>query len=483
MIIEPNSLFVGNHKLVANLLVIYRRIYCHLTKLLLLKIMKSFKLLFILAAIFWLSACNKDLNLDPLNPALETNTNVLKSKSLQLKIAVVSDIHYLDPSLMQNNAANGIAFQSYLAADPKLIEFSGPIFKEVISELLNEKPDIVLIPGDLTKDGEKVSHKAMAEFLKQLSRRSIQVFVIPGNHDVKNPEALAFNGDNAYPVSSVTADEFSKIYADYGYKKAVSRDPNSLSYIYKPAKDLWILGIDDCEYYNNTTSAIVAGTIKPETMSWIQENMIKAKAENITVLAMMHHGIMEHYTGQNAIDPGYVTDNWEANADALMNAGLKVMFTGHYHANDITVRSSGEKYLFDIETGSLVNPPSPFRIVTLTGKDLDIDTELVTSIHSSLPGGVSFTSYSNSFMTSHLDGYFTVALQLKFGIDQVTAVSLAPRFRNAVMAHYAGDENISPGEQVLVNQVYSLNPQLGGILQSFWTDLTPEDNNIHITLN
>jgi hypothetical protein len=52
-----------------------------------------------------------------------------------LKIAVVSDIHYMDPSLLKNNANNGVAFNAYLDADPKLIEFSDPIFRNAITQL------------------------------------------------------------------------------------------------------------------------------------------------------------------------------------------------------------------------------------------------------------------------------------------------------------------------------------------------------------
>ena len=78
---------------------------------------------------------------------------------------------------------------------------------------------------------------------------------------------------------------------------------------------------------------------------------------------MMHHNMIEHYAGQTQLDPGYVTDNWETEADQFMNAGMSVIFTGHYHANDITERITGEKELYDIETGSLVTAPIPYRII------------------------------------------------------------------------------------------------------------------------
>src|SRR4051812_21363498 len=63
-----------------------------------------------------------------------------------LKMAIVSDIHYMHPSLLINNGAEGTAFQNYLNQDPKLLQFSDPIWRQVMSEIKAEKPDILLVP-------------------------------------------------------------------------------------------------------------------------------------------------------------------------------------------------------------------------------------------------------------------------------------------------------------------------------------------------
>ena len=155
-----------------------------------------------------------------------------------------------------------------------MTRFSGPSWHQ----LKSEKPDILLIPGDLTKDGEQVSHKTMVTLLKQLADAHIKVFVVPGNHDINNPEARTYDGDNATPTPSISAADFSNIYSAYGYDNAIARDPNSLSYVAQPYPGLWIFGIDDCEYYDNKDIAIVAGRIKPETMTWALAWMQKQNA-------------------------------------------------------------------------------------------------------------------------------------------------------------------------------------------------------------
>ncbi|MEI6678842.1 MAG: hypothetical protein WCL21_09560 [Mariniphaga sp.] len=60
---------------------------------------------------------------------------------------------------------------------------------------------------------------------------------------------------------------------------------------------------------------------------------------------------------------------------------------------------------------------------------------------------------------------------------------IAPLFRNAMMAHYAGDEKITPEEQAKVDGVGQISSELGMALYSLWTDLPPADNQYIIDMN
>ena len=404
-----------------------------------------------------------------------------------VKIAVVSDIHYMAPSLFVNGGENGAAFLNYLNADPKLVQYSDAITKKLISELIAEKPDVVLIPGDLTKDGEHVSHVAMAAFLQELraSKSGMKIIVVPGNHDILNPEAMSYDGDNAVPAPSISADEFTSLYNDFGYGSAVSLDPNSLSYLSKPFPNLWVLAIDDCKYNDNSTAgiAVIGGNIKPESLLWMKDRLAEAKQNGARIVGMMHHNLIEHYAGQDQFDPNYVTDNWEANTNALMDAGLEVIFTGHYHANDISSREYNGNTLYDIQTASLVDPPLPYRIITLNKKEMEISTKRITSINAALPGGTDIVTYGNDFLSAHLDGIFSYILTLEpFLMSETDAAAAAPQFRNAYLAHFSGDEHIGPAEQSLDDAIAAMSPLAGMALATLWTDLNPPDNSSHITL-
>ena len=68
------------------------------------------------------------------------------------------------------------------------------ILAEIIKIIDSEKPDAVLIAGDVYDKSIPPSDAVTMfdNFLYLLSKRNLQVFVISGNHD--SPERLAFGG-------------------------------------------------------------------------------------------------------------------------------------------------------------------------------------------------------------------------------------------------------------------------------------------------
>jgi hypothetical protein len=208
--------------------------------------------------------------------------------------------------------------------------------------------------------------------------------------------------------------------------------------------------------------------------------MTEARQKNINVLAMMHYGLVEHYAGQKNVEP--LISNSQNTAMVLINAGIRFMFTGHYHANDSAEFTYEGKTLYDIQTGSPVTPPSTYRIMELNENFLNIVSKHVTDISAQLPGGVSFLTYSDVNITSRLNSFFTYYLHKMFGLPEQNAANLAPYAIGAYKAYFAGDEKISTEETDKLNALPpSLNP-LVTILKSVWTDLTPADNEIQLML-
>jgi 3',5'-cyclic AMP phosphodiesterase CpdA len=444
--------------------------------------MKKFKFIVPILLLPAVLACNKESMESRMQTVPRSENDNFCYSSKTVKIAVLSDLHYMNPTLLKKD---GSAFQMYLMQDPKLLAESGAILRQILHKLVIEKPDLVLISGDLTKDGELISHISLLKQLQILSLNHIKVLVVPGNHDINNPDAKIFNGDEATSVETITPNNFRSLYADYGYKTAISRDPNSLSYVSEPFKDLRILALDANEYYNNSpVYSVVAGNIKDATMEWAKKQLADAKAKGKTVIGMMHHGIVEHFMGESVMFPDYLVDNWGAKADALMQAGLKVIFTGHFHANDATQRISGNMSLTDIETGSPVIWESPYRIINLFKNKLYIKTNHIESIFYPGLNGISFPAYEKAFS---LNGF---AIQAKYmlmnppyNVPEDVAMQIAPIFADAMLAHFGGDETITPEVAGQIQFVDAISHDMANILYSLYTDMPPEDNNLIVDLN
>ena len=406
------------------------------------------------------------------------------------RFAVISDPHFYDSDL----GTSGSAFEAYLAGDRKMLRESEAILESAIANIKIQQPDFVIISGDLTKDGEQSSHLELADHLAEIEKSGIEVFVIPGNHDINNPHAVAFNGDQTVPVDHVAPEEFADIYGPFGYDQAIARDPNSLSYVAEPVDGVWLFGIDSCKYNNNLANGYpeTSGAISELTMNWILDKLFEAKMRNKTVAGFMHHGVLEHYTGQSIMYADYVVENWQTVSETLASAGLQLIFTGHYHANDITQSNAPENNLSDVETGSLVTYPSPYRMVDLHGHNAAaVTTHYIDTIDYDI-GGLSFAEYSSQFLYQGISVMANYLLTLPpeqggFALSEEEAQEAAPFVAKTFMAHYAGDERPDPAILGLLQQYLTSSDQryqgLGQALGSMWTDLAPSDNSAVLTLN
>ncbi|MCT4601213.1 MAG: metallophosphoesterase [Marinifilaceae bacterium] len=410
-----------------------------------------------------------------------------------LKIAVFSDPHYMDPSLIKKD---GKALEKYLDEDRKLLKESPYIIEELVKRVKAENPDIVLIPGDLTKDGEYVSNKNFADkYLKDLEASGIKVYVVPGNHDVNNPHSVIYNGDEMQRTKTTSKDEFAEIYKDYGYGEAIARDEHSLSYVAELSPKLRLLALDVCKYELNDyekNTCITGGRIKPETMLFIEKQAAEAKAKGIRLFVMQHHGLIEHFPNQSVVMPEYLIDNWRMSANKFIELGINIVFTGHFHAQDIVRYSNGGEDLYDIETGSTVTYPCPFRIMNYDGKVLSIKSKKIEHINYSITDAKDFQTYAKNYVERGLSGIVSsYANELPEEYKNQELLGLVGRMAtDAFVAHYKGDESISSNQQKNIDMYnviadkYTIPNQLRtviNVVNSVWTDLAPEDNSVDIS--
>jgi 3',5'-cyclic AMP phosphodiesterase CpdA len=323
-------------------------------------------------------------------------------------IYVATDIHVMDSSLVIHE---GDALTYYIGRDRKMLSQSIEAFQAVVDSAIIHQADVLLICGDLTKDGEKIGHERVSRMLGKALQAGLKSFVIPGNHDIRNPFAKYFDGDTTSPAEGVTAEEFASIYRDFGYGDDHLRDPNSLSYVCEPVPGLTLLAIDASQYEKNTYVAhgdardesVVGGAIKPSTLDWLLTQADEAKDKGNQVIAMMHQQLISHVDRLEKIDNTNAIENGDSIAQLMMEHGIHVVFTGHTHWSDAstTWNANHTNSLTDITTGSTVAYPSHYRVVTVSDdcSRLAIDTYRITS----LPSQPQFTQFGLQFLKSGME--------------------------------------------------------------------------------
>ena len=391
----------------------------------------------------------------------------------------VSDIHLYDTDL----GTQGDAFQDYLAHDRKMLEQSEEILATVIEDVQGIGADFMIVSGDLTKDGEAVNHTLAAQYLATVEAAGTPVFVVPGNHDINNPDAKRFSVEGATPVATVTAEEFRTIYAAFGFDEALYEDAGSLSYVVEPVAGLWLLCLDSTDSATNFEQGFpnVGGAFSPATLAWIEARLIEANESGKAIIATMHHGVVPHWNGQEKFHPEYVVNHYDDIARMLAAYHVRCVFTGHYHSLDAAKAAYDADFVFDVETSSLVTYRPTYREIRIADNLARVRTHPVTAIPS-IPTG--FVDYARGVTYEGVYGIAVETLINDYGVPEEDAETVAAQVTRAFIAHYGGDESHAGGtiidrrgigamgQVVLTVQRY--------VIEGLWTDSECADTNFVI---
>ena len=362
-----------------------------------------------------------------------------KPQDTNLRIAVMSDLHYLSPDMIADTEDFEHAFNS----DRKLLKESSSVLREMLERVRADKPDILLVSGDLTKDGEQECHAALAKQLQQLQQDipGLKIYVINGNHDIRNYNAKNFNTPDgkAVPATRTHPEDFKRIY-DFVYSDptviatftpAAGNEAGSLSYVARPVEGLTIVAMDTCRYSkentsNGTDEHETSGAISADLEKWVIEQTAAAKARGDLVIGLEHHGLVPHFDVEPTILPMYLVNGYERIAQEYADAGMSAVFTGHMHAVDIAAMTTkAGNTFYDIETGSALTYPCPIRFVDL---------------RRSTVGGETNTYMSVSTKT-HIGpiNYTDPATGVAYVIDDLTEYAREFGFSTAMLKTVAGD--------------------------------------------
>ncbi len=340
-----------------------------------------------------------------------------------------TDIHYISQTLTDNSQR---FIDMLYEGDGKVIQYIDQITDAFVSEVKEKRPDVLLLGGDVTFNGEKQSHIDFAAKLKEIEKNGTDVLIIPGNHDIDYPFSYRYEGDNYYLTDRITKEDWEDIYGDFGLKEAYSRDTDSLSYFYKVNNKVTVLALD--------SGNIFYPYFSDETLRWIEEELEKIE-EGVTVISLSHQSLADHFTGTSFRNE-YTVLNGQRAVDILNKYGVKLNLSGHIHRQDVYRDEGG---LTDIATGSMAVLDNPYGEIICTDDMIKYARKSTDVEEWAARNGVTdenllnFTQYSRDFFTGSTKAKFLGRFMQSGDVSQEDREAAAEYIAAFNAAYFSGN--------------------------------------------
>lgn len=269
-----------------------------------------------------------------------------------LKLTYIADLHHYSQTL----GTAGHAYELRAGSDQKCLAETGAVIDAAFAQIAASDTDAVLIAGDVTNDGELVSHMELREKLYRLAEKK-RVCLLTSTHDWccdGNPRR--FDGARVSPiVPTMPHEAIRDFYFDFGVRNAIADYKTHLgisSYVAQLCDGVRLLAL--CDDQNGRGRA---GYTEAH-FQWIEAQLQKAEADGCLMLGMQHHLLLPHINP--LLTGGCCVGDREKTAARLADAGLHFMFVGHSHIQHTAdfVSPRGNR-LVEVNIGSLCGYPAP----------------------------------------------------------------------------------------------------------------------------
>lgn len=318
------------------------------------------------------------------------------SNNEPLKIQFITDTHYYS----RKNGTEGKAYDKEESKSQMVIKDSDLVLKKAFDMICEDKStDIVVLPGDTTRNGELTSHEEFIEMLRDLKRHGKRVYVITATHDYRGGGiSKGFVGDEAIEVPAVEKrHDLWDMYYEFGPEEAIAAFPQSLCYVVQLAPGYRLFALNDD---TNDKQEGGGSGYSDECMQWIIEQLKDAQENDQYVIAMTHHPMISPSPFYSIIGKGDMQRNHEITREIFADAGLHCMLTGHTHVHNISyVTTQKGNRFYDIASGAVIGCPPVMRNVTFDPKNgkIEADTVKITDVPGMDTDGKPFDEYMKSF--------------------------------------------------------------------------------------
>ncbi|MDR3050479.1 MAG: metallophosphoesterase, partial [Oscillospiraceae bacterium] len=365
-------------------------------------------------------------------------------------IYIASDLHYLSPRLV----TPGAAYEEVMnVRDGKEVRYIEQLVDAFVDQVRADRPDMLLLCGDLTFNGELFSHEDLAKKLERIDPAVTKVYVVPGNHDINNVFASAFVGDAQAAADYVSPARFAQIYDRLGLARADYTGTGTLFYSVRPASGPWLAMLDSCRYVANVALGAPDsnGAIGNDAIQWLPRVAEKARAAGQPLITVSHHNLFMH---NRALVSAMPIRNNDELYEALQASGVRLHLSGHIHAQNIAEHGG----IYDIASNALSVYPHRYGVLRYVGDTFDYHTEgldvaaWARARGSADPNLLDYGAYTRAFFDATVSDFarrMPAGLYTPQGQEAVLAMA-----RDANARYFAGEA--LPRAQVEAQAGYAL---------------------------
>jgi 3',5'-cyclic AMP phosphodiesterase CpdA len=280
-------------------------------------------------------------------------------------------VHLTDPHL---SSLNGVGFSSLLGKrlsgylswrKNRSKHFLPAVLERLVSAVIAENPDQVLLTGDLVQIGLESEIRQAADWLASLATPD-KVMLVPGNHDV-------YAGGSAATVT--------RLWSDYLFPNGATEEGGDLTDRYPVVRRLGGIDLIGLSTACVTPVFMATGTLGRDQLSRLETLLQKSAAEGQLVVLLIHHpplpglcsrrkaladdGALEavlHRSTPAMVFYGHLHRNSElqfGDARVYCTAAASSVSDASYRVIDIAERGDGWSFCMHLKTLDLVNGGKP----------------------------------------------------------------------------------------------------------------------------
>lgn len=314
-------------------------------------------------------------------PVVSIFASAKGSSSREYGFAFATDLHYVHPLSDAKVRMLDLYPNLCMGSRNNLQSESGFIVDEFLRQCAeNDDCEFVLIAGDLVTYGrERTSdHDELAQKFKDFEKKTgKQIYVINGNHD----NGLGY---------STNFEKFREIYHEFGYDTAFSVDKNCCSYATELNDDYILIALDSFD-----ERYMLASGVDTDRLKWVKEQCDYAKDNGKYPIVMMHHNLLEHQPLEAILNDKYIVSFPKSVATMFAEWGVKLVFSGHTHTNDVAVFTSpAGRSVYEFCNSALNNYPLEYKTFNLSDSEISYETKGIENVDSDALTSVITTGYS-----------------------------------------------------------------------------------------